>query len=120
MKRAWGRVVLALLVVGAAVGLVVRWCDQRVADADFLVLPGPAEVTYDELIAYRATFTTTSKATLQNVRFQQEFPTAEGQETGPPVVDTCPTCPRSRRSRMARTCGSATSARSSRTRISSW
>ena len=94
MRRAWGRMVLAFLVAAGAVVLVSSGgATQRLADAEFLVLPGPAEVTYDELIAYRATFLTGSKATLQNVRFQQEFPTAEGQETGPPVEDTCPTEP---------------------------
>jgi hypothetical protein len=94
VRRAWGRMVLALVVVAGAVVLVSSGgATQRLADADFLVLPGPAEVTYDELIAYRATFLTESKATLQDVRFEQEFPTAEGQETGAPVEDTCPTEP---------------------------
>ena len=94
MRRAWGRMVLALLVVAGAVVLVSSGgATQRLAEADFLVLPGPAEVTYDELIAYRATFLTESQATLQDVTFQQTFPTAAGQEAGPPVVHTCPTEP---------------------------
>ena len=76
----WGRLALGLLVLVGAVAIASggsagqrrSWRTSRSS----LV----RQVTYDELIAYRATFETKSKASLQKVRFVQTIPVAEGQD----------------------------------------
>jgi hypothetical protein len=93
MKHVWGRLVLVFLVLVGAIAIASGGsAGQRLVDADFKVFPGPANVTYDELIAYRATFLTKSKASLQKVRFVQTIPVAEGVDA---VLEThtCPTTP---------------------------
>jgi hypothetical protein len=93
MKGVWGRLVLVFFVLVGAVAIASGGsASQRVVEADFKVFPGPAKVTYDELIAYRATFLTKSTASLQKVRFVQTIPVAEGQDA---VLEThtCPTTP---------------------------
>lgn len=93
MKGVWGRLVLGFLVLVGAVAIASGGsAGQRVVEADFKVFPGPAKVTYDELIAYRATFLTKSKASLQKVRFVQTIPVAAGEDA---VLEThtCPTTP---------------------------
>jgi hypothetical protein len=87
------RIALAFVVLaGAVVFTTAGSATQRLADATFKVFPGPGKVTYDELIAYRATFETKSTSTLNKVLARQTIPVAQGQEA---VIDshTCPTTP---------------------------
>ena len=93
MKGVWGRLVLGFLVLVGAVAIASGGsASQRLVEADFKVFPGPAKVTYDELIAYRATFLTKSTASLQKVKFVQTIPVAAGKDA---VLEThtCPTTP---------------------------
>ena len=89
------RIALALLVVVGAVVLASGGgASQRLAIADWKILPGPGRVTYDELIAYRATFETNSKSTLNKVKARITVPVAEGVEASPlPESHTCPSTP---------------------------
>jgi hypothetical protein len=64
----------------------------RAAEVTFDAFPGPAEVTYGELIAYRATFDNTSGTTLTKTMFRQRYPVAQGQYATP-VDHTCPSTP---------------------------
>ena len=63
-------------------------------DCGLEILPGPGRVTYDEQIAYRATFETNSKSTLNKVKARITVPVAEGVEASPlPESHTCPSTP---------------------------
>jgi hypothetical protein len=81
-----------LVVVGAILFVAGGSAGPRDADATFAAFPGPGLVSYGELIAYKAEFTTLSDSTLTHVRFRQTIPVAEGQ---PATFDssTCPSTP---------------------------
>lgn len=87
------------VLVGAAVLVSGGGATQRLAIADWKILPGPGKVTYDEQIAYRATFKTDSKSTLNKVTALMTIPVAEDPdgpdvEAGPtPESHTCPSEP---------------------------
>jgi hypothetical protein len=90
------RLALAFLVlVGAVVLVSGGGAGPRLAAATFEAFPGPGQVTYDELIAYKAEFTTRSDSTLTHVRFRQTIPVAGTQ---PATFDdsTCPSTPTTR------------------------
>ena len=93
MKGVWGRFALALLVVAGAVVLVSGGSagprTPTSIKVTFDAFPGPAEVTFGEYIAYRATFKNETGTTLTKVRFRQTYPTALG-ELAVPIDSTCP------------------------------
>jgi hypothetical protein len=93
MKGAWMR--LALLcgaLVAAMIGVSGGSAGPRVAEVTFKAFPGPAKVSYDEQIAYRATFKNISGTTLTKVIFRQRYPVADGAYAEP-VKSTCPSTP---------------------------
>ncbi|HEX6724412.1 MAG TPA: hypothetical protein VF073_04140 [Gaiella sp.] len=60
----------------------------------FVAFPGPAEVTYGQQIAYKATFLNKSGTTLTHVIFRQGYPVVNGVEATPvPGQNTCPAAP---------------------------
>jgi hypothetical protein len=66
--------------------------------ATFEAFPGPANVTYGQLIAYKATLKNDTGTTLTHVKFRQIYPEVvrDGNDpvpTGPPVDSNCPTTP---------------------------
>lgn len=86
-----------LLVLGALASLAVVVvgggnAGPRAAAITFDAFPGPAEVTYGEYIAYRATFENTSGSTLTKVKFRQRYPVASSVYATF-VRSTCPTTP---------------------------
>lgn len=93
MKRGWGRLALALVVlVGAVVIVSGGSAGPREASATFAAFPGPGQVTYGELIAYRATFTSLSGTSLTHVRFRQSVPVV-GSFAATYDSSTCPSTP---------------------------
>ena len=95
MKTRWGRLVLACLTAASAVVFVAGGsAGPRQADVTFVAFPGPAEVTYGQQIAYKATFKNRSGTTLTHVIFRQGYPVANGVEATPvPGLHTCPKAP---------------------------
>jgi len=93
MKGALGKLALACLVIVAAATLVaVGSAGPRDGAGTFAVFPGPGRVTYDELIAYRATFLNKSGTALTHVRFRQSVPVV-GTVAATPYSHTCPSTP---------------------------
>jgi hypothetical protein len=96
MGRSGARLTLAFLVVVCAIVFAsAGGAGPRTAEATFEAFPGPVEVTYGELIAYKGTFTTQSDSTLTQVRFRQTIPAVGSQ---PATIDssTCPSTPTTR------------------------
>ncbi len=90
MGRSGARLTLAfLVVVCATVFASAGGPVPRDGQATFEAFPGPVEVTYGELIAYKGTFTTLSDSTLTQVRFRQTVP-AVGSQTATFDSSTCP------------------------------
>jgi hypothetical protein len=91
----WGRLALACLAAASAVIFVAGGsAGPRQADVTFVAFPGPAEVTYGQQIAYKATFKNQSGTTLTHVIFRQTYPIANGIEATPVAgLNTCPTTP---------------------------
>jgi hypothetical protein len=93
MKAVWVRLALGVVAVATAVTIVAGGsAGPRAAIATFAAFPGPGQVTYDELIAYRATFENTSGSSLTHVRFRQSVPVV-GTVAATFVTSTCPTTP---------------------------
>ena len=80
------------VVVGAIVFASSGSAGPRNADATFEAFPGPGTVSYGELIAYKAEFTTLSDSVLTHVRFRQTIPAA-GSVTATFDSSTCPSTP---------------------------
>ena len=95
MKMGWGRLALACIAAASAVIFVGGGsAGPRLADVTFVAFPGPAEVTYGQQIAYKATFQNRSGTTLSHVIFRQGYPTVNGVEASPVAgLNTCPTTP---------------------------
>lgn len=96
------RLALACLVmVGAIVVMVPGGSAGNREDSTeqfFDAVPGPGAVTYDENIAYRATFTNTGNSTFTHVVFRMRVPFVAASGSQPyveatPVDDTCPSTP---------------------------
>ena len=93
MKGAWGRIAMGAVAVATAATIVAGGsAGPRAGIATFAAFPGPGQVTYDELIAYRATFENTSGSSLTHVRFRQSVPVV-GTLAATIETSTCPTTP---------------------------
>lgn len=91
MKGVWGRLALCVVALATAVTIVAGGsAGPRAGTATFAAFPGPGQVTYDELIAYRATFQTTSGSTLTHVKLRQTVPVV-GTRAATIETSTCPT-----------------------------
>jgi hypothetical protein len=83
-------IVAAFLAVSGSAG-------NRTGEFTFDAFPGPGRVTYDEIIAYKATFTNVGNSTFTQAAFRMRIPYA--QVGSPPyaqasfVSSTCPTTP---------------------------
>src|SRR5215211_5154170 len=94
MKGLWVRLALGVVAVATAVTIVAGGSAGPRAGlpATFAAFPGPGQVTYDELIAYRATLDNTSGTTLTHVKFRQSVPVV-GTLAASFATSTCPTNP---------------------------
>lgn len=92
MGRRRVRLALAgLMAVAATVFVATGSAGPRAVTVTFDAFPGPAQVSYGQQLAYRATLENTGGA-IAKVVFRQSFPAANGVEATP-GANTCPSTP---------------------------
>lgn len=93
MNRTRGRLVVACLaVIGAAIAVAGGSAGNRTGVATFDAVPGPGAVTYEENIAYKATFLWTGGSAATHVEFRQTRPVATFGGVDYPATLVAATC----------------------------
>lgn len=93
MSRAWGRLVLACMVlVAAAFAVAGGSAGNRTADVSLEAFPGPPRVTYEENLATTARIENTGASTFTHVELRQKIPVATFGGTTYPATLVKATC----------------------------